>query len=240
MAKPDETARYARQIPVFGRDGQKRLKDARVFIAGAGGLGTVISTYLALAGVGYIRIADCDHVEVTDLNRQILHWEEDIGKSKADSIREKLVRMNPHIDIDTMEEQINPDSAERMTDGCELLVDALDNFAARYLLNRIALKRHIPFFHGAINSFYGQTTTIQPFSTPCLRCIFPNTPEQQPPPVIGTTCCFIGAVQANEVLKYICNTGELLRGKLLLWDGMRGEVELLTVEKNPTCPDCRQ
>ncbi len=240
MAEPDETARYARQIPVFGRDGQKRLKDARVFIAGAGGLGTVISTYLALAGVGYIRIADCDHVEETDLNRQILHWEEDIGKSKAVSIREKLVRMNPHIDIDTIDEQITPENAWHMTDGCGLLVDALDNFAARYLLNRIALKRHIPFFHGAISSFYGQATTILPFSTPCLRCIFPNTPEQQSPPVIGTTCCFVGAVEANEVLKYICNTGELLRGELLLWDGMRSEVELLRVERNPTCPECHQ
>ena len=160
MAEPDETARYARQIPVFGRDGQKRLKDARVFIAGAGGLGTVISTYLALAGVGYIRIADCDHVEETDLNRQILHWEEDIGKSKAVSIREKLVRMNPHIDIDTIDERVTPENAWHMTDGCGLLVDALDNFAARYLLNRIALKRHTPFFHGAISSFYGLLDTM--------------------------------------------------------------------------------
>ena len=240
MPEYNELTRYARQIPVIGEDGQKKLKDAKVFIAGAGGLGTVISTYLCLAGVGFIKVADCDHVEETDLNRQILHWEADIGKSKTDSIREKLTKMNPHINVETLSEKITMESADRMTNDCDLIIDALDNYAARYLLNRIALNRRIPFFHGAVSAFSGQTTTIKPFSTPCLRCIFPDAPAEQPPPVIGTSCCFIGAIQANEVIKYICSKGELLTGRLMLWDGMRGEVDFLDIERNPSCPDCHQ
>ena len=232
--------RYIRQIPVIGEEGQDKLAGARIFIAGAGGLGTIISTYLTLAGVGFIRIVDDDIVEESDFNRQILHWQEDLGRNKNDSISNKLTHMNPTVQIEALSARIDPSNARDLTHDCDLIIDALDNFAARYLLNRVAIMRKIPFFHGAISAFSGQATTIVPFSTPCLRCFFPDIPDRQAPSVIGTSCCLIGAIQANEVIKYVCSKGELLTGKLLLWDGLRNEVELLEVERNPTCPDCHQ
>ena len=232
--------RYARQLPIIGKDGQERLSKARVFIAGAGGLGTVVSAYLALAGVGFIRIVDHDRVDESNLNRQILHWTDDIGRSKSDSIREKLVRMNPNIHIETFTENISPDSVGHMVQGCDVIIDALDNFSTRFCLNSAAIADHTIYIHGAVNGFLGQATTISPFLTPCLRCIFPEIDQGQSPPVIGPTCCFIGSVQANEAIKYLCGTGDLLTGKLILWDGMRNEVQFIDIERNPSCPDCHQ
>ncbi len=230
--------RYTRQLPIIGRDGQENLHRARVFIAGAGGLGTVISTYLCLAGVGSIIIADSDIVEESNFNRQFLHWTEDLGKRKIDSLEQKLSRMNPEVLIETRTDRIDANTVNDMVRGCNLIIDALDNFSTRYVLNRAALRETIPFIHGAVEGFYGQATTILPRRSPCLRCIFPQSPPARTTPVIGATCGIIGSVQATEAIKYLCGQGELLAGRLLLWDALRTEMNLVDVARNPSCRDC--
>lgn len=231
--------RYIRQIPIIGTEGQVRLKTARVLIAGAGGLGTVISAYLCLAGVGFMRIVDFDTVEESNLNRQFLHLGEDIGKSKACSIQARLSLMNPGIHIEALHETITETNARDLAGTCDLIIDALDNFTTRYLLNRAAVELRIPFIHGAVEGFYGQTATIIPEKTACLRCIFPESPPRKKVPIMGTTCGIIGSVQANEAIRYICRLqGDQPEGRLLLWDGMKSDMNMLEVSRNPSCSDC--
>ena len=176
MLTENELKRYERQIRIFGDDGQERLKNAKVFIAGAGGLGSVISIYLAAAGIGRIRIVDHDETELNNLNRQILHWDEDIGKKKAASAEEKLKKINPYVRVEAMSETIEENNILELVDDFDLIVDAMDNFHTRYLLNRTAITKNIAFFHGAINGLHGQATTIIPGKTACLRCLFPEPP----------------------------------------------------------------
>lgn len=230
--------RYDRQIRLFGVEGQEKIAGSKVFIAGAGGLGSPISVYLAAAGVGEIVIVDDDEVELSNLNRQILHWERDIGKKKAVSAREKLAEMNSDIVIETTTETISEGNVSRLVADADIVIDAMDNFPARYLLNEAALKKNIPFIHGAIFGFHGQATMVIPGASACLRCIFPKAPPPAPPPVVGVTPGIIGLIQATEALKYITGTGELLSGKLLIWDGLAPSLETIEVARDPHCPDC--
>ncbi len=238
MLKSNELERYNRQIRIFGEEGQEKLKNAEVFIAGAGGLGSPISIYLAVAGVGSIRMVDNDSVELSNLNRQILHWNMDIGRRKAESAEEKLKEINPDIEVEATSETIAENNAFELVNDADLIIDAMDNFPTRHLLNRTALAKHIPFFHGAIYGYEGQVTTIIPGKTACLRCIFPEAPQPETFPVIGVTPGIIGLIQATEVIKYITGIGELLAGKLLIWDGLDSKFEEVTVERNPECADC--
>ena len=208
--------RYERQIKIFGEEGQRRLRKAKVTIAGAGGLGSVSAAYLTVAGVGRIRVVDRDVVELSNLNRQILHWEKDTGREKAESFEEKLSQMNPDVEVMVLSEKIVEDNVADVIKGSDLMVDALDNFQTRYLLNRVALEKKIPFFHGAVYGFEGQVTTIIPGETACLRCIFPEAPAPGTFPVIGATCGVIGCIQATKVVKYIVGVGELLTNRLLV------------------------
>ena len=176
MITEEEQKRYHRQILMLGEAGQEKLKAARVLIAGAGGLGTVISLYLAAAGVGPLRIVDCDVVEASNLNRQILHWGGDIGRPKTASASEKLAALNPLIRVEEVAGRIDETSIDAITKECDLIVDAMDNFPTRYLLNRTAVRKGIPFIHGAVRGLFGQATTVLPGKTPCLRCIFPRKP----------------------------------------------------------------
>ncbi|MDF0594047.1 HesA/MoeB/ThiF family protein [Methanotrichaceae archaeon M04Ac] len=230
--------RYDRQIRLFGVEGQEKIAESKVFIAGAGGLGSPISFYLAAAGVGKIVIADDDEVEISNLNRQILHWERDIGKKKAVSAKEKLTEMNSEIVVETMAETISEENVSRLIGDADLVIDAVDNFPVRYLLNETAIKKRIPFIHGAISGFHGQATTVIPGESACLRCIFPQPPPPAPSPVVGTTPGIIGLVQATEAIKYITGTGELLSGRLLIWDGLLPSLETIEVSRDPRCPDC--
>jgi len=234
----EELKRYSRQIEAIGTEGQENLKNARIFIAGAGGLGTVIATYLAAVGVGSIRIADYDTVEESNLNRQILHWDKDIGRQKTDSIEEKLSSFNPHVIIEKIPHLIDEKNILDIVGEADLIVDAMDNFATRYLLNRAAITRAIPFFHGAISGFYGQATTIIPGRTACLRCIFPEGPPPAAFQAVGATCGIVGSIEATEVIKYITGKGDLLAGRLLLWDGLAGDLNIINVKRNPECGDC--
>ncbi len=234
----NEIARYRRQISIFGKNGQKKLKKAKVFVAGAGGLGSVVLAYLTAAGIGSIRVVDNDIVEPSNLNRQILHWDCDVGREKVTSAKEKLEKMNANVKLEAISATINKDNVEELVADYDMIVDAMDNFVTRYVLNRAALSQKIPFFHGAVQGFYGQVTTIIPDRTACLRCIFPEAPPPATPAVVGVTPGVIGCLQAGEVIKYILGMGELLENRLLIWDGLKVEMAEIPLEKNPHCRDC--
>jgi molybdopterin/thiamine biosynthesis adenylyltransferase len=236
----EELKRYSRQLSLIGRDGQDKLKKAKILIAGAGGLGSPIATYLALAGIGRIVIADNDTVGVSNLNRQTLHLSSDVGRKKTTSAEEKIRAMNPFVEVETVFCNIEEENVTGIVGDADLIVDALDNFSTRYLLNRFAIQRNIPFVHGAVQGFHGQVMTIIPDQTACLRCVFPQTPPAEIFPIIGVTPGVIGSIQATEVIKCLTGKGELLTNRLLLWDGLSGKMDFLPVKKNPSCPDCSQ
>jgi molybdopterin/thiamine biosynthesis adenylyltransferase len=238
MLTERERDRYKRQLMLFGDEGQERLKKAHIFIAGAGGLGSPVSLYLAVAGVGMITIADMDVVDQTNLNRQILHTDRDIGKKKTVSAEEKLSAINPDIRINAIYTRIDETNAVRLIGNADGIVDAMDNYPTRYLLNDVAIRKKIPLFHGAIRGFYGQATTIIPGKTPCLKCIFPKAPPKEIFPVVGATPGVIGTVQATEVLKFLLGSGDLLTGRLFIWDGLAGRAEEIYAERIPCCPAC--
>jgi len=222
----------------FGEEGQERLKRAHIFIAGAGGIGSPVSLYLAVAGVGTITIVDMDVVDQTNLNRQILHFDRDIGRKKTASAEEKLQEINPDITVNAFDVRIDETNAADMVGGADGIVDAMDNYPTRYLLNDIAISKEIPFFHGGIRGFYGQATTIIPGTTPCLKCIFPKAPPDEVFPVVGVTPGLIGMVQATEVLKYLLGIGNLLTGRLFIWDGLHAQADEIRVERNQGCEAC--
>ncbi|WP_292369623.1 HesA/MoeB/ThiF family protein [Methanoregula sp. UBA64] len=233
-----EHERYRRQTMLFGDEGQERLKKAHIFVAGVGGLGSPVSIYLAVAGVGTLTVVDKDVVDLSNLNRQILHGQADIGKKKVASAEEKLTALNPDIRVNVIDTTIDETNAARLVGNADGIVDAMDNYPTRYLLNDIALEKKIPLFHGAIRGFYGQATTIIPGKTACLRCIFPCAPPKEVFPVIGATPGVIGTLQANEVIRYLLGTGDLLANRLLIWDGMSSRTEEIAVTGNPKCPAC--
>jgi len=238
MAVRSSDDRFVRQIPLIGEEGQDQLTNARVLIAGAGGLGSAIATYLAAAGVGYIRIVDEDTVEDSNLSRQILYHETDIGACKVEAAQQTIRALNQDTDVDAVCRHIDETTVRDLVHGMDLILDGLDNFAARYILNRAGLDEKIPFIHGAVNGFYGQVTTILPGITPCLRCIVPVPPVWEKNPIIGVTCGAVGCIEATEAIKYLTGTGDLLKNRLLLWDGLRGEAETIQIVNSPDCIDC--
>lgn len=233
-----EREKYSRQILLFGEEGQEKLKNSRVMVVGAGGLGSPISTYLAIAGVGKIILADFDSVELSNLNRQFLHHEKDIGRSKIESAKEKLLSINPGIEVETIGEMISESNIESLIPECDIIVDALDNLETRHLLNRLAVKRRIPLVHGAVTGYDGQVTTIIPGKTPCLYCIFPRISKKAVFPILGATSGVIGSIQANEVIKFLTGKGKLLEGRLLFWNGFSGTFSEISLSKLNYCPVC--
>ncbi|CCJ37079.1 molybdopterin biosynthesis protein MoeB [Methanoculleus bourgensis MS2] len=234
-----ELERYRRQIALFGEEAQERLASARVVIAGAGGLGCPVALYLAAAGVGEIRLVDGDVVDRTNLNRQVLHGDRDIGRAKVESAAGKLRAQNPDVRVVATHATINEGNAAALADGADLIIDATDNFPVRYILNRVALQSGVPLIHGAVRGFDGQATTIIPGRTACLACIFPAPPPaEEVIPVVGTTPGIIGLVQANEAIKYITGTGDLLTNRLLVWDGRAAVMATLPVERQEDCRVC--
>jgi len=240
MLNQAEKERYARQIRLFGEEGQEKLKTSSVFIAGAGGLGSVVSIYMAAAGFGKIRIVDCDSVELSNLNRQVLHGSDDVGRRKARSAEETLQGINPEIEVEAIVETIDEESIDRLLKDCDLIMDAMDNFPTRYLLNRAAQQRNIALFHGAICGFQGQATTVIPGRSACLRCIFPRAPPASTFPAIGSTCGVIGSIQVTEAVKYVLGSGELLTDRLVLWDGLNSCMDEVACERDSSCRDCSE
>jgi adenylyltransferase/sulfurtransferase len=240
MLSKEEKARFDRQIILeeINEEGQEKIKDTSVFIAGAGGLGSVISIYLAAAGIGRMCIVDQDVVEASNLNRQVLHWEKDIGIKKVFSASEKLKQLNSHTQIDIIDGIITEKNAKALAAGFDLIVDALDNMPTRYILNRAAISLKIPFFHGAVHGFEGRTMTVIPGISACLRCLYRGPVQKEKFPVIGVAPALIGIIQATEVIKYILKTGKLLTNRLLIYDGLKMSFSEFNIMKNPNCDHC--
>jgi molybdopterin-synthase adenylyltransferase len=240
MLSSYDTARYARQMLIsgWGEDGQQRLKESTVFIAGAGGLGSPVAMYLAVAGVGHLIVCDIDVVELSNLNRQILHVDARIGQGKAESAAQTLRAMNPSITVTALRERIDAASIVRIASGANITVDCLDNYETRFVLNDYAIGRGIPMVHGAIWGLDGQVTFLQPPVTPCLRCLVSVPPAKAVFPVVGATPGLIGSIQAMEVLKYLTGVGQNLKGRLLLLEGEELTFSEFAINRVPGCPAC--
>jgi adenylyltransferase/sulfurtransferase len=236
----DETRRYNRQMLIegWGEQGQVRLKSSTVFVAGAGGLGSCVTIYLAVAGVGNLRICDSDRVELSNLNRQILHNDSRIGVLKTESAKKTLNDLNPAVNIVTFPERLDQTTADRIIGEPDIIMDCLDNFETRYLLSRYSLRKRIPLVHGAIWGLNGQVTFLSPPETPCFRCIFPESPPKEVFPVLGVTPGLTACIQVMEALKYLTGVGTPLKGKLLLFDGQDMAFSTVNVSRAAACPDC--
>ena len=225
---PDEVKRYDRQIilPQVGSDGQKKLKKSKVLIIGAGGLGAPAALYLAGAGVGTIGIVDADDVSVSNLQRQIIHTSKREGTNKAESAKKSMLELNEHIKVNTYPEYLYADNAEELFKEYDFIIDAVDNFETKFLINDTCVLLKKPFCHAGIRQFYGQVLTYVPGEGPCYRCIFEEIPKDgtvdncSSAGVIGSIPGIIGSIQALEAQKYITGAGELLTGKMLTFDGL--------------------
>jgi adenylyltransferase/sulfurtransferase len=233
--------RFIRQMAIsgFGREGQQRLEQSCVLVVGMGGLGCSASLYLAAAGVGRLILMDPQRVELSNLNRQILHWEGDVGRYKVESAIEKLLSLNPRLKVEGRREEANARNLQELVERADVVVDGTDNYATRYLLNEVCVRLGKPFVHGAVEGFLGQITTILPGKGPCLRCIFPHPPpEKEGPPVLGATAGVVGCLEAMETIKLLTGLGEPLVGRLLIFDGKGMHFEEVRVNRRADCPVC--
>lgn len=241
----DELVRYSRQmiIPEFGEEGQRKLKQAKVLIAGAGGLGSPASYYLAAAGVGTLKIIDKDRVDLSNLNRQILHWTSDLDEWKSASGSRKLKNLNPHCSIEAVQAEITEENCAALAAGCSVIVDAMDNMGTRRLLNAASVKLGIPYIYGGVRQLDGMVTTFIPGRTPCLECVFPHRGQTQdaaqtPFPILGPVPGVIACIQAIEAIKLIAGIGELLNGRLLCFGGYEMSFREFKIAKDPECRVC--
>ncbi len=241
MLNESELNRYRRQIslPEIGTDGQEKLKRARVLVCGAGGLGSPVAVYLAAAGIGFLRIVDDDRVSLDNLNRQILHGDADIGKPKVISAGEALKGLNPNVFVESHKVRATAENVHSLASGVDIIVDALDNFGARYLLNGAAVELGVPLVHGAVSGFEGRALTIVPGEGACLRCMYRGDAiESETFPVIGVTPAVIGAIQATEVIKLVLGVGDLLTNRLMVYDGLHLTWKEFRLRMNPGCDHC--
>ena len=230
--------RYSRQLELLGKSGQANLNSSSAAIVGLGGLGSPAAIYLAISGLGKLVLVDHDEVVLSNLNRQFLHWDEDLGRQKSRSASEKLRRVNSETSVETLEVELTTSTVGDLPD-VDLVVGSVDNFETRYLLNELAIDRGIPYIHGAVEGFRGQLTTVIPGKTPCLRCIFPDSPpDKSGIPVLGVTAGVIGTLMANEAIKFLTDRGNLVTGRLLMADLASGEFDSIDVHRNRDCPVC--
>jgi molybdopterin/thiamine biosynthesis adenylyltransferase/rhodanese-related sulfurtransferase len=245
----DEVRRYSRHliIPDVGMTGQKRLKNAKVLVIGAGGLGSPALLYLAAAGVGTLGIAEFDEVDESNLQRQIIHTQSDIGRSKAISAKESVLEANPYVTVILHEERLDNDNVLEVFAGYDLIVDGTDNFATRYMVNDAAYFLKIPYVWGSIYRFDGQASVFWPTGSdeaPCYRCLYPEPPPPGMVPscaeggVLGVLCASIGSIQVNEAIKVITGIGDPAVGKLVIYDALELEWRKLKVRKDPNCALC--
>ena len=242
----EEIERYSRHIviPEVGLEGQERLKNAGVLVIGAGGLGSPISIYLAAAGVGTIGLIDFDVVSNSNLQRQVLYGSNDIGLSKVERAKNRLLEINNNINVKTYNFKLTKDNAIEIINNYDIVADGSDNFATRYLVNDACVFQKKPVVYGSILRFDGQVSVFDSTKGPCYRCLYPEPPMPGEIPsceeggVLGVLPGIIGSIQANEVIKYIIGKGELLIGRLLMLDALKMEFRELKVYKNDECPIC--
>lgn len=244
---PQEWTRYARHItlPEVGREGQQRLKAARVLCIGAGGLGSPVTLYLAAAGIGRIGIVDFDRVDLSNLQRQILHDTDDVGRPKVDSARERLAAINPGVEVATHATRFSAANARELAADYDLIIDGTDNFTTRYLSNDLAVVTGKPNVYGSIYRFEGQVSVFAPhLGGPCYRCLFPDPPEPGQVPgcaeggVLGILPGIVGAMQANEAVKLILGIGDPLIGRLVHFDALSFRFREIKLRRDPQCAVC--
>ena len=236
-----ELERYDRQmmLPNWGEEGQKRLKVAKVVVAGSGGLGSPASLYLAAAGVGELVIIDKDSFELSNLNRQILGWQRDVGRAKAEAAAEKLRALNPEIVVTPLVVEITEDNIHDLIREATVVVDAMDNWKTRFVINKACVETGMPFIHAGVFGLFGQIMTILPGKGPCLRCLLPETPTETGKfPVPGTTPALFATLQVMEALKLIVGFGETLTGRMLFFDGGSMSFTVVEVERRQKCVVC--
>ena len=245
----DEVRRYSRHliIPDVGMTGQKRLKNAKVLVIGAGGLGSPALLYLAAAGVGTLGIAEFDTVDESNLQRQVIHGVSDIDKPKGLSAKESIAEINPYVEVVLHEERLDNDNVMSVFEGYDLIVDGTDNFATRYMVNDAAYFLKIPYVWGSIYRFDGQASVFAPSlgeDLPCYRCLYPEPPPPGMVPscaeggVLGVLCASIGSIQVNEAIKLLTGIGDPIAGKLMIYDALEMEYRKLKVRKDPSCALC--
>src|SRR6201991_3506917 len=242
----DEIKRYSRHLimPEMGVDGQRRLKAGSVLCIGAGGLGSPAAMYLAAAGVGRIGVVDFDVVDFSNLQRQIIHSTSDVGRSKLASAKDRLLDINPHIQVDTYEEALSSDNAMRLFEPYDVILDGTDNFPTRYLTNDACVLLGKPNAYGSIFRFEGQASVFSTKEGPCYRCLYPEPPPPGLVPscaeggVLGVLPGVIGVIQATEAVKLITGIGEPLIGRFLIFDALRMKFRELKLRKDPDCPVC--
>ena len=239
MLSENEINRYKRQLQISNWDSssQEKLKTSTVFVAGAGGLGSPVLYYLAAAGVGHIKICDRDRIDLSNLNRQILYGTSDTGKWKAETAASKIYSINDNIKIT----HFNADAGWELLDEiseCKIIVDCFDNFESRHILNRISLQTGIPMIHAGVSEYYGQMTFLMPGETPCLACFIPENIKKETMGIVGAMAGIVGSMQALEVIKYLTDTGDLLKNRLLYIDGKTMNTTLINMKKNTECKVC--
>ncbi len=239
--------RYSRHILLeeVGEEGQERLQSSKVLIVGVGGLGGPVALYLAAAGVGTLGLVDFDRVELSNLQRQIIHTTANVGKYKVDSAGEMLRGLNPEVRIVPHVEKITEDNVASLLAGYDIVVDCVDNFETKFLINDACVKAGLPFVHGGVLQFHGQVMTYVPGAGPCYRCIFEEVPPEGSVPncrvvgVMGAVVGIIGSLQATEVLKYLLGAGKLLTGRMLVVDGLSMKFrEVVFAHPSPFCRAC--
>ena len=239
--------RYARHlsIDVVGGAGQERIERADVLVVGAGGLGSPVIAYLAAAGVGTLHIVDPDVVETSNLQRQVVHAEADVGRPKVESAREFVTDLNSEIDVHTYQAEFGPENAADLVEGRDVVVDCTDNFRARYVINDACTLADVPFVHGAVYRLEGQVSTFgTEADSPCYRCLFSEAPPEEATPdcavdgVLSPLPGTIGTIEATEVIKTVVGFGDTLDGRLMVYDGEDMTTEEVPVRRNPDCPVC--
>ncbi len=237
---------YSRQLVMkeLGREGQERLAKAKVAVVGLGGLGTVSSLYLTLAGVGYLRLIDQDTVEPHNLHRQVLYTLDDLRYPKAEVSAKRLMGINPFVEVEAVPENLNADNAENLLKGVECVVDGLDNMRTRYIVNRTCIKLKIPYVFGAAIGIEGNLSVFAPPETPCLECVLPNLEDSSlltcdVRGVLGATPGIIGAMEAMEAVKLLASVGAPLKGKLMVCDFSDMYFTAIDIYKRENCPACR-
>ncbi len=242
----EQRERYSRHtlVPEVGLEGQLKLLDAKVLCLGAGGLGSPIALYLAAAGVGTIGVVDDDVVDLSNLQRQVIHTTESIGTPKVDSAERAIKALNPDVDVVKYQTRLDASNIMEIIDGYDVIVDGVDNFPTRYLLNDASVRTGIPVVSAAILGFEGQLSVFKPFDGPCYRCLFPVPPPAELAPscgangVLGVLPGTMGLLQATEVIKLITGAGEPLIGRLLMYDALAATTTELKVRRDPECPIC--